>query len=71
MKKESIKQLAPILRAQRFEFEAEVFIKAKKIGLKVAEVPSIELKRKFGKSHLRSFSDGFSILKSIITGILT
>lgn len=64
--KESINRLYPHLKSQNFEIEAEVFIKAKKLGLKVVEVPSIEYQRKNGHSNLDSFRDGFRILKTII-----
>lgn len=69
--KETIKKLAPILESQNFEIEAEVFIKAKKLGLKVAEVPSVELRRRHGKSNLKSFTDGFRILRTIIQEMYT
>ena len=54
------------LKSKNFEIEAEVFIKAKKLGLKIVEVPSIEYERKNGNSNLDSFRDGFSILKTIL-----
>lgn len=63
---ESIKRLYPHLKSKNFEIEAEVFIKAKKLGLKIVEVPSIEYERKNGNSNLDSFRDGFSILKTIL-----
>lgn len=69
--KESIKQLAPVLKSQNFEIETEVFIKAKKLGLKVGEVPSVELARKFGKSNLKAFEDGLRILRTIINEIVS
>jgi len=68
--KESIKKLAPILKSQNFEIETEVFIKAKKLGLRVGEVPSVELSRKYGKSNLNAFRDGLRILRTIINEIL-
>lgn len=64
--KETVKKLAPILESQNFEIEAEVFIKAKKLGLKVAEVPSVELRRRHGKSNLKAFRDGYRILRTIV-----
>ena len=64
-KRESIERLYPHLRSKNFEIEAELFIKAQKSDLKVVEVPSIELRRKNGKSNLRAFKDGYRILKTI------
>ncbi len=68
--KESIKKLSPILKSQNFEIETEVFVKAKKIGLKIGEVPSVELIRKHGKSNLKAFTDGLRIFRTIINEIL-
>jgi glycosyltransferase involved in cell wall biosynthesis len=70
-RKETVKKLAGILKSQNFEIETEVFIKAQKLGLKVAEVPSVELKRRHGKSNLKSFTDGFQILRTIIQEMYT
>jgi hypothetical protein len=44
----------------------EIFIKAKKLGLKVVEAPSVELRRSYGKSSLKAYIDGFRILRTII-----
>jgi len=65
-RKDAIKKLLPHLKSTNFEIETEVFIKAKKLGLKVVEVPSIEFRRRHGKSNLSIFKDGFRILKTII-----
>ena len=65
-RKDAIKKLLPHLKSTNFEIETEVFIKAKKLGLKVVEVPSIEFRRRYGKSNLSIFKDGFRILKTII-----
>jgi hypothetical protein len=40
------------------------------MGLKVQEVPSVELRRKTGKSHLKVFTDGFKIFKTIFVEAL-
>jgi len=64
-RKDSIEKLRPHLKSTNFEIETEVFIKAKKLGLKVIEVPSVEFRRQYGKSNLRSFLDGFRILITI------
>lgn len=65
-RKDAIKKLCPYLKSTNFEIETEVFIKAKKLGLKVVEAPSIEFRRRHGKSNLCIFRDGFRILKTII-----
>ena len=65
-RKGAIKKLYPHLKSRNFEIEAEIFIKAKKLGLKVIEVPSIELRRKYGKSNLNAFKDGLQIFKTIV-----
>jgi len=64
--KDVIKKLYPYLKSTNFEIETEIFIKAKKLGLKVEEVPSIEYRRRHGKSNLSVFRDGFRILKTIV-----
>jgi glycosyltransferase involved in cell wall biosynthesis len=49
-----------------FEIETEMHIKAKKYNLLIAEVPSFEDKRVHGEGKLRTFSDGWRILKTIL-----
>lgn len=68
-KKDSIKKIGPLLRSKDFEVETEIIIKAKKNGLKIVEVPSLELKRLFGESKLSTFRDGFKILLTIFREI--
>jgi glycosyltransferase involved in cell wall biosynthesis len=68
--RKAIKELAPVLETNNFEIETEVFIKAQKLGLKVVEVPSIEYRRKSGKSNLHTFSDGYKIMKTIFENSL-
>jgi len=65
-RKDAVKKLYPHLEAKKFEIETEIFIKAKKLGLKVKEIPSIELRRRHGKSNLNAFTDGLQILKTIV-----
>lgn len=62
----AIQRLYPSLRSENFEIETEIFIKAKKLGLKVVEAPSVELRRINGKSNLKAYIDGFRILRTII-----
>jgi glycosyltransferase involved in cell wall biosynthesis len=68
-RREAIEKLYPYLESKNFEIETEIFIKAKKLGLKVMEIPSVELRRRHGKSNLMAYKDGFRILKVIINGI--
>jgi glycosyltransferase involved in cell wall biosynthesis len=69
-RKSAIEKLCPHLRSKNFEIETEVFVKAKKLGLKVIEVPSVEFRRQYGKSNLHSFLDGFRILFTIIRELI-
>jgi glycosyltransferase involved in cell wall biosynthesis len=64
-RKSAVRKLYPHLRSKNFEIETEIFIKAKKMGLRVVEAPSIEFRRKHGKSNLDAVSDGFRILRTI------
>ena len=70
-RKEIVGKLARILKSQNFEIETEVFIKAKKLGLKVVEVPSIECRRRYGKSNLNAFRDGLGILRTIVKELVS
>jgi glycosyltransferase involved in cell wall biosynthesis len=54
------------LQTNGFEIEAEIDIKAKKAGLKIAEVPCHEEKRFGGEAKLHSVRDGWRILRTII-----
>jgi len=69
-KAEAAKRLCPHLRSSNFEIETEICIKAAKLGLTVAEVPSKELKRHYGRSRLFLLRDGFLILKTILREFL-
>lgn len=68
-RKNALAKLSPELSSTNFEIEAEICIKARKLNLKVKEVPSVELRRNSGKSNLSTFGDGFRILKSIVAEI--
>jgi len=65
-RKEALNRLAPTLEANGFEIETEIFIKAQKLGLKVVEVPSVELRRRYGESKLRGVHDSLRIFKTIL-----
>jgi hypothetical protein len=65
-RKPALKQLAPLLESDHFQLETEICIKALKLGLKVVEVPSNELKRRHGNSKLRGVHDSMSIAKTVL-----
>ena len=52
---------------QGFEVETFVKLQALKAKLRIAEVPSFESGRIYGRSKLRAASDGLRVLKTIIT----
>jgi len=70
-KREALQRLLPFLGSKSFEIEAEICIRSKKCGLKVAEVPSVETRRTYGKSNLKTFRDGLLIFKKVIIELLT
>ncbi|MDY6761501.1 MAG: glycosyltransferase family 2 protein [Candidatus Nanohaloarchaea archaeon] len=54
------------LDARGFDIEAELSIKAAKHGLRILEVPSFEKERQNGDAKLRTFADGWNILRTIL-----
>ena len=54
------------LSATRFEIEAEMTVRAMPAGLRIAEVPSLEMPRRAGKSNLHAIRDGTSVLKTVL-----
>ena len=56
------------LSATGFEIEAEMVVRAMQAGLRIAEVPSLELRRRAGKSNLRSIHDGIRVLRTLLRG---
>lgn len=54
------------LHADGFEIETELVLNAVSAGLKIREVPSVELPRRGGASNLNAFSDGGRVLTSIL-----
>ncbi|GAA2748163.1 MULTISPECIES: glycosyltransferase family 2 protein [Kitasatospora] len=54
------------LRSTGFEIEAEMIAHALRSGLRIAEVPSLELPRRSGRSHLHAVSDGRRVLRTLI-----
>ena len=69
-RKGAVKKLYPHLKSKNFEIETEIFIKAKKLGLKVVEAPSIEFRRRHGKSNLNAIVDGSRILRTIFRELI-
>jgi len=65
-KKEALNRLSHHLVSENFEIETEICIKSKNLGLSVLEIPSFERSRVYGKSNLRTFKDGFRILKLLL-----
>ncbi len=55
------------LDAHGFDIEAELSIKAAKNDLRILEVPSFEKQRQNGDAKLRTFTDGWNILRTILT----
>ena len=51
------------LHARGFEIETEFAVHAIAAGLRIAEVPSVELLRQHGQSNLSAWRDGWSILR--------
>jgi glycosyltransferase involved in cell wall biosynthesis len=49
-----------------FEVETQIYLRMHKAQLKIAEVPSIENQRIYGKSNLHTFRDGWRVLRTII-----
>ncbi|OWY79989.1 MULTISPECIES: glycosyltransferase family 2 protein [Rhodococcus] len=66
------------LSATGFEIEAEMIAGAMRAGLRIAEVPSLEMPRRSGKSNLHALRDGTRVLQAVLdahsdetTGFLT
>lgn len=57
------------LTEDKFGIETEISIKAAKLHLKVLEVPSLEKKRAAGAGKLKTFRDGYAILKTIFKNL--
>lgn len=51
-----------------FEVETALALSALQSGLRIAEVPSMEMPRRHGRSNLRTFRDGWRVLQTIIRG---
>jgi hypothetical protein len=53
------------LRSTGFEIETEITARAVLVGLRVTEIPSMELPRRSGNSNLRTFRDGARVLQTL------
>ncbi|HEV7237013.1 MAG TPA: glycosyltransferase family 2 protein [Ktedonobacteraceae bacterium] len=49
-----------------FEVETQISLRMCKANLKIVEVPSVEHPRVYGQSNLRTFRDGWRVLKTIM-----
>lgn len=49
-----------------FEVETQISLRMHKAHLRIVEVPSMEHPRMYGQSHLRTFRDGWRVLKTIL-----
>jgi hypothetical protein len=56
------------LTATGFEIEAEMTVRAMQAGLRIAEVPSLEMPRRAGKSNLHAIRDGWRVLDTMVGG---
>jgi glycosyltransferase involved in cell wall biosynthesis len=56
------------LTATGFEIEAEMTVRAMQAGLRIAEVPSLEMPRRTGKSNLHAIRDGWRVLSTVVGG---
>jgi glycosyltransferase involved in cell wall biosynthesis len=54
------------LTAHGFEIETELVVHALKANLRIAEVPSTELPRRYGASNLHAFRDGKRVLRTLL-----
>jgi glycosyltransferase involved in cell wall biosynthesis len=54
------------LMSSGFEIETELTIRAVRAGLRIAEIPSMEMPRRTGQSSLRSFPDGARVLRTLM-----
>lgn len=55
------------LHSSGFEIETELVVRAHVLGLRIAEIPSVELPRRGGHSNLRAFRDGQRVLRTLVT----
>ncbi len=56
-----------IIDCDGFEVETLLTLRMQKARMKIAEVPSFEYRRIYGQSNLRTFRDGWRVLKTILS----
>jgi glycosyltransferase involved in cell wall biosynthesis len=56
-----------VSEADGFEGEIIMYIRAARAGLRITEVPCYEERRIFGESNLRTFRDGWRILRMLVS----
>jgi len=54
------------LDADGFEIETQIVTRAVRVGLRISEVPSHEAPRRYGESNLRTFRDGWRVLRTML-----
>jgi glycosyltransferase involved in cell wall biosynthesis len=54
------------LRAEGFELETEILMRALQAGVPIGEVPSFEAPRRSGRSNLRTWRDGWRVLRTLV-----
>lgn len=54
------------LRSTGFEIETEIVVRAHRMGLATAEVPSFEYPRRHGTSNLNTWRDGWRVLRTLV-----
>lgn len=69
-KRSALERLKPYLKSKGFQIETEICIRAKKLGMKVVEVPSVELRRIHGRSKLNGMRDTLRIFGAILREFL-
>lgn len=69
-RRDALSRLRGTLEGNGFQIETELCIKAKKLGLRITEVPSFEGERRNGNSRLNVLRDGFRIFQMIIVEFL-
>lgn len=58
------------LTADGFEIESQILSHAALAGLRIAEIPSVELPRRTGESHLNARRDGTRVLRAMLAARL-
>ncbi|MBV9320470.1 MAG: glycosyltransferase family 2 protein, partial [Mycobacterium sp.] len=54
------------LSATGFEIESEMTVRAMQAGLRITEVPSLEMPRRSGESNLHAIRDGIRVLRTVL-----